>query len=501
MENKIPRIVIAGTNSGCGKTTVTCAVLQALVDRKLSVGAFKCGPDYIDPMFHSRVTGNRCANLDSFFFPENTLKYLLAKNAAGRDVSIIEGVMGLYDGLGLTSTTASTYEVAKITESPVILVVSAKGGALSILATIHGFLDFMPDSQIRGVILNGCSGAAYSALSKEIVKRFAPAVTPLGYLPMMPECSLESRYLGLITAEEVTDLQEKVRLLAAQAEKSIDIDGLLNMAQGAPKICYEKPLLMRQCEQAVIAEQCEPVVIARQCESAVIAGQCESAVIAGQCESAVIAGHHEPVRIAVARDRAFCFYYEDNLDLLREMGAEIVPFSPLSDSSLPGNIDGLYLGGGYPELYAEQLSGNLGMRHSIKKALEQGLPCIAECGGFMYLTEKIGEMPGVGVLAGKCYDTGRLSRFGYVTLTAGADNMLCKKGESIRAHEFHHWDCEEPGNAFTAAKAGGRSWACVHAGPALYAGFPHFHFYANPAFAENFYRACVNRKLAKTLPV
>ena len=157
MENKIPRIVIAGTNSGCGKTTVTCAVLQALVDRKLSVGAFKCGPDYIDPMFHSRVTGNRCANLDSFFFPENTLKYLLAKNAAGRDVSIIEGVMGLYDGLGLTSTTASTYEVAKITESPVILVVSAKGGALSILATIHGFLDFMPDSQIRGVILNGCS--------------------------------------------------------------------------------------------------------------------------------------------------------------------------------------------------------------------------------------------------------------------------------------------------------------------------------------------------------
>lgn len=217
MEQKVPRLVLAGTNSGCGKTTVTCAVLQALVSRGLRVGAAKCGPDYIDPMFHSRIIGAKSSNLDAFFFDPDTLRYLLARNARGRDVTVIEGVMGYYDGLGLTSTRASTYEVARETQSPVVLVVNARGAALSVLAAVEGFLHFAPDSGIRGVILNGCSAMSYGPLARELENRLG--VRACGYLPHLPECALESRHLGLITADEVADLQEKLCKLAAEAEK------------------------------------------------------------------------------------------------------------------------------------------------------------------------------------------------------------------------------------------------------------------------------------------
>ena len=188
---KTPRIMLAGTNSGCGKTTVTCAVLQALVNRRMKVGAFKCGPDYIDPMFHSRIIGAKSANLDLHFFSENTMRYLLTKNARDRDVSIIEGVMGYYDGMGLTTTRASSYEVAKVTMSPVILVVNAKGASLSILATIQGFLSFAPDHNIKGVILNQCSPMTYGTLAKAIEERFK--IRAFGYLPKIADCALESR--------------------------------------------------------------------------------------------------------------------------------------------------------------------------------------------------------------------------------------------------------------------------------------------------------------------
>ncbi len=450
MEKKsIPRLVLAGTGSGCGKTTVTCAILQALVDRGLRVGAFKCGPDYIDPMFHSRVIGAKSSNLDAFFFDENILRYLLAKNGADRDVSVIEGVMGFYDGMGLTDTRASTWETAKIAGSPVVLVVPAKGASLSVLAEIEGFLDFRPDSGIRGVILDRCGGMLYEALAGAIRERFGGRVRPLGYLPDLPAAGLESRHLGLVTAAEVADLKDKLRLLAQAAEKTIDLDGLLALAREAPPVAYE------------------PVELPR---------------------------FDQPVRIAVARDRAFCFYYEDSLEALTEMGAELVPFSPLEDEALPEEIHGLYLGGGYPELYGEQLSRNAGMLASVKSALAAELPCIAECGGFMYLTEAIGDWPMVGFLPVTCFDTGHLTRFGYVTLTAKRDNLLCRAGESIRGHEFHHWDAGDPGGDFTAEKSAGRRWDCVHATDTLYAGFPHFHFYARPQFAENFYRACMKEK-------
>ena len=446
MPTRIPRLILAGTNSGCGKTTTVCALLQALVNRNLKTGAFKCGPDYIDPMFHSRIIGAKSANLDLHFFTPNTLNYLLAKNAADRDISVIEGVMGFYDGAGLTSTSGSTYEVARVTDSPVVLVVGAKGASLSILATIQGFLNFCPDSHIKGVILNQCTAMTYAALSAEIEKRFK--IRAFGFLPGLPECALESRHLGLVTAAEVADLKEKMQILAKQAEKTLDIDGLIGLANSAMSVA------------------CEPVTLPKK----------------------------EPVRVAVARDKAFCFYYEDSLEALKEMGAELVPFSPLTDKKLPENIHGLYLGGGYPELYLEQLSQNTEMRHSIRKALENGLPCIAECGGFMYLTQSIGGVPMVGFLKGECFNTGKLTRFGYVTLQAKMDNLLCKSGGEIPAHEFHHWDCTAPGDTFTATKPTGKQWNCAVSSQTLYAGYPHFHFYSNPAFAEGFIDTCIKEK-------
>ena len=443
MQRRVPRLVLAGTNSGCGKTTVTCAVLQSLVRRGLRVGAAKCGPDYIDPMFHSRVIGAKSSNLDSFFFDRDTIRYLLSHNGEGCDVTVIEGVMGYYDGLGLTSTRASTYEAARETESPVVLVVNARGAALSVVAAVQGFLDFAPDNNVQGVILNGCSAMSYGALARELESRLG--VRACGYLPRLPECALESRHLGLVTADEVADLREKLRQLAEAAEKTLELDALLEIAHNAPVLDFTPPVLPEK---------------------------------------------GAPVRIGVARDRAFCFYYEDSLDLLRQLGAELVSFSPLTDERLPNGIQGLYLGGGYPELYAAQLEENHALRRQIRDAVHTGMPCIAECGGFMYLTQAIAGRAMVGALPGDCFDTGKLTRFGYITATAREDNLLCRAGEQVPMHEFHHWDTPQPGDAFGAEKPSGKQWRCAYATDTLYAGFPHFHFYAKPVMAQRFLAAC-----------
>ena len=447
MQASVPRLVLAGTNSGCGKTTVACAVLQAFVNRGLKPAACKCGPDYIDPMFHSRIIGAKASNLDSFFFSDDTLRTLLVENSRGCGVSVIEGVMGYYDGLGLTSTRASTFELAQKTQSPAVLIVNARGAALSVLASIEGFLRFQPESGIRGVILNGCTAMSYAALSRELETRFG--IAACGYLPALPGCTLESRHLGLVTAQEVDHLKEKMQRLAQQAEQTLELDRLLQLANEAPALCFE-PLSLPE---------------------------------AGT-----------PVRIGVARDRAFCFYYEDSLALLSSLGAELVPFSPLEDPALPEGLHGLYLGGGYPELYTERLEANAAIRASIRAAVERGLPCVAECGGFMYLTQSIAGHAMAGVLSGSCFDAGKLTRFGYATLTAQRDSMLFAAGEKIPAHEFHRWDAENPGKDFLAEKPSGRSWRCAYAGETLYAGYPHFHFYANLSAAVRFVEACRKEK-------
>lgn len=448
MEYTIPRVVISGTNSGSGKTTVCCALLKAFKNRMLKVGAFKCGPDYIDPMFHSKIIGTECTNLDSFFFSENILKFLLSENGANRDINIIEGVMGFYDGLNLTDK-ASTYEIACRTSSPTILTIDAKGASLSILALIEGFLRFRLNSEIVGVILNRCSPSLYKMLAKEIENNFGGRVTPLGFMPEMAECRIESRHLGLITADEIADLDKKLCRLAQAAEEFLELDKIYEIANKAKKISYTPVSLPRMGEK---------------------------------------------IRLGIAYDNAFCFYYADNIKLLEKMGAELVYFSPLSDTALPENINGLIFGGGYPELYAKRLSENISMLKDVKDILEKGVPCIAECGGFMYLTESIDGFKTVGFLNGKSFNTQKLSRFGYVTLKSEKDNMLCKAGEEIAAHEFHYYDCENSGEDFIAYKQSGRKWSCVIADDRIYAGFPHFHFYSNPEFAKNFYKKCLRNK-------
>lgn len=441
-----PRVLLAGVSSGCGKTTVTCAVLQAFVNRGIRLHAFKCGPDYIDPMFHENVIGARGSNLDLFFYDANTLRYLVGKHAHEAELSVMEGVMGYYDG-SFNTTEKSTYEVAAETGSPVILVINGRGMTFSVTAVIRGFLETVPDSRICGVILNQVSPAAFQIQKQVIEEQFGEKIKVFGYLPVMKDCSFESRHLGLVTAGEIEDIKEKLNRLAAAAEQYIDLDGIVELANKSEPLEYEETAVQKQ----------------------------------------------EKVRIAVALDRAFCFYYRDNLELLSEMGAELCYFSPLKDTALP-ECDALYLGGGYPELYLERLAENKGMRDSVKNAVEAGLPCIAECGGFMYLTEEIEGFPMVGVLSGRCENKGRLVRFGYVTLTAREDNLLCRAGEQINAHEFHHYDAQENGHGFHARKRQGREWDCVQATQSLYAGYPHLPFYSNLQFAENFYKAAVSFK-------
>lgn len=443
MSVKVPRILLAGVSSGCGKTTVTCAILQALCNRGMKLHSFKCGPDYIDPMFHERVIGTRSSNLDLFFYEENTLKYLLAKNGRDADLSVLEGVMGYYDGLGVNTYEKSTYEVAKKTATPTILVVNGKGMSFSVIALIKGFLEMVPDSRIFGVILNNVTASTYALLKTAIEEAFENNVKPLGYLPTMKDCAFESRHLGLITAAEISDIKEKLSRLAEQTEKSIDLDGIVSLANECEEITYTP----------VMAEK-----------------------------------RDIPVRIGVAWDKAFCFYYRDNLELLKELGAELCYFSPLSDPSFP-DCDALYLGGGYPELYLEELSSNTSILKAVRQAIANGMPCIAECGGFMYLTESIEDYPMAAVLPGKCENQGKLTRFGYITLTAKVDNLLCNAGDEICAHEFHHYDAEQTGDAFIARKKSGKMWEAVFAHERLYAGYPHLPFYSNPRFAENFCKA------------
>ena len=446
MRKEAARLLIAGTGSGCGKTTAVCAILQALVNRGEAVAAFKCGPDYIDPMFHSEIIGAESANIDLFFAGEDLAKALFLKHA--RDLNVIEGVMGYYDGLSVDSPKASSWHVAGAIEAPTLLVVNARGMALSAAAVVRGYLTLRMPSRIAGVLLNQVSPMVYPQLKASIEAECGVRV--YGYLPAMPETALESRHLGLVTAPEVAGLREKLQKLAAQAEKSIDLDALIELMRSQPPLAAELPRVDRIGS----------------------------------------------VRIAVARDKAFCFYYRDNLELLQALGAELVFFSPLADAALP-DCEGLYLGGGYPELHAEELSANAGMRASVRAAVRGGLPTIAECGGFMYLTEAIAGFPMAGVLPGSCGNKGKLTRFGYATLRAEQDSLLFQAGDTLPGHEFHYWDAAFPGEALEAVKPSGRGWRCAYATDTLFAGFPHLYFYRNPKAAERFIRKCLERKDAQ----
>ena len=447
-----PRLMLAAASSGSGKTTVNCAVLQALKNRGLRAASFKCGPDYIDPMFHRQVLGVPSRNLDLFFSDGQTARYLLHKNSAGFDLALIEGVMGYYDGIATTSE-ASSWQLAHETKTPVVLILNCRGMSVSAAAMLQGYLRFEQDSCIRGVILNQVSPSLYPELKALIEQRCGVPVC--GYMPRMSDCSLESRHLGLVTAAEVSDLHQRLGRLGQQAEQTIDLDLLLSIAADAPAF-----LPREVCLPA--AERLEPVA---------------------------------KVRIGVAQDKAFSFYYEDNLDLLRQLGAELVFFSPLCDP-LPGELDGLLLGGGYPEIYAPELAQNKALYAQLKAQLSDGLPCIAECGGFQYLQQSLEgqdgkEYPMVGFLPGRSWRTSGLRRFGYVRLTAKRDNLLCRAGEGFAAHEFHYWDSEITGDAVHAQKPMRKTgWDCVVADDRFWGGYPHLYYYSCPQMAKNFVLRC-----------
>ena len=445
------QFLLAAPRSGSGKTTMTCALLMALKRRGCAPCAFKSGPDYIDPMFHRAVLGVESRNLDLFFSAPETVRTLYAKGAAGHGAAVCEGAMGFYDGLGGVSDRASAWHLADTLGLPVLLVAEPKGQSLTLAAELNGLVNFRTPSHIAGILLNNCTARMHALLAPMLEEETGLPV--LGFLPKLPEAVIGSRHLGLYTAAEVENLQQKLALLADAVEEHIDW-----------------PRLLALCEK-------EPPALPVQPETP-----------------------PARVRIAVAQDEAFCFTYAETLEAFRDAGAEVVFFSPLRDTALPENIGGLYLPGGYPELHARELGENTSLLREIKQKIESGLPTAAECGGFLYLGQSLTDAEGqswpmVGVLPGEAKDAGRLVRFGYAALSADSDSMLFRAGESFPIHEFHHWDSTVNGVALAAKKpVGGAEWRCGSVNEHFYAGFPHLYWAGTPlpqrfaAAAENYRR-------------
>lgn len=487
---RIPRIVIASPCSGSGKTLVTIALMKALSSMGKKVSAFKCGPDYIDPLFHKKILELPSKNLDLFFTDEEKTLSIFCQDNKG-DISVIEGVMGLYDGIAGYTERASTYHLARVLKAPVLLVVNTRGAALSSLAEIKGFLSMDREGLIKGVILNNMTEKLFDSLKPMIESECSIPV--LGFLPSMKDLAIESRYLGLTLPDEIKDIKLSVEKAAAELRKTVDIDRILELAQSA------FPL--------------DDIVLSSPGDSA------------ADSPSDAPCHEGEKVRIAIARDQAFCFYYEDNLKLLEHYGAELVPFSPINDKSLPKNIDGLILGGGYPELYGEQLEQNLSMRNSVREALSRGLPSLAECGGFMYLHQRIQTSEGIfremaGVIKGDCTYKGRPVRFGYCQLSEDSGDFFasstrtaqnspenCEEPSSsgsaspspiIKAHEFHYFDSTCNGESCTAVKpVTEKSWKCCHTAADHWWGFPHLYYPSCPSFPKIFLDKCRDFKKKK----
>lgn len=496
----IPRLMLAAPSSGSGKTLVTCGLLHLLRRRNHRPAAFKCGPDYIDPMFHRQVLGIPSRNLDTFFSPAdsdvsgNTAKEIMGRAVCryGADIAVIEGVMGYYDGTGVSGKEASSCELARQTKTPVVLVVNVRGMSRSIAPILKGFTEYEKGKRwIKGVILNRISGPMFPVMKKWIEEDTSLKV--IGYVPHDDTLSWESRHLGLLQPGEVKDLQKQINHLADVLEKTIDIEALLKLAGTAPSLIIPADSVKEESSTSSVPDK-------------------------------TTGG----LRIAVARDEAFSFYYEDNLELLQEMGADLVFFSPVHDRWIPP-ADGLLLGGGYPELHAKALADNETMKKQIRELAAEGMPILAECGGFMYLQQsmdpgKIETAAGngqeaddssiresadaseketsaktlyrmCGVLPGRCRMTDRLVRFGYIELEkkdgeTGTAGYL-QDGHHIRGHEFHYFDSTENGQECTAWKPDRkRSWDCMVVQGNIMAGFPHLYYRSDPDFAAAFVEKC-----------
>lgn len=455
-----PRILLAAPGSGSGKTLLTTGLLTLFQNRGIRCRSFKCGPDYIDPMFHKYVLGIDSCNLDSFFLSQEELQALFRKRAADAEVSVLEGVMGYYDGIGGNSTSASTYEVATITDTPAILVVNGKGSSLSLAAQIKGFLDYRKDSHICGVILNKTNKMVGERLRPEIEKL---GVRYLGAVPVCETMDIKSRHLGLTMPQEQSELRGHLNAFAKQLEEYLDVDGILELAGYSGEKLPEAGKTEQSNQTDLNQEETK------------------------QDEIRPIDSESEPPtrRMAVAMDEAFCFYYQENLDFLRQQGWELIPFSPLRDAALPEQIHAILLGGGYPELYAKELSANEPMLVSIRNAHAEGIKILAECGGFLYLQEHLEDemgncWPMAGLIHADGFRTEKLGRFGYISLTQNG-------AVRIKGHEFHYWESTAPGSAFRAEKPqSDRGWDCMYRTDSLLAGFPHLYYLSGPDLILSF---------------
>jgi len=438
------KILFGATHSGAGKTTITLGVMYALAKRGLAVQPYKVGPDYIDTGWHKIATGRASCNLDAFMLSEATLSYLFQSYAEAADINVIEGVMGLYDGYGTDPNYCSSAGLAKQINCPIILVVDGKAVSTSIAATVQGFQHFQKDVPIVGVLLNRVNTDSHYQLLKEAIEHYCQ-IPVLGRLPNMPELALPERHLGLMPSEEMTDIQAYWQLLGEVVEQYIDLDKIIALSDSAVHTVATPHLPDTK--------------------------------------------KYQGLKMAIAQDEAFHFYYQANLDLLHQLGVTLIPFSPLHDEKLPA-VDLVYLGGGFPEMFAAQLADNKRMRQQILTAHQQGVPIYAECGGLMYLGETLVTLQGdsypmVGVLPGASEMSKGLKRFGYCEAKALTDTLLANKGEVLRGHEFHH-------SVFTTSLACAfdlyktrdgkvmKTWQGGYQIGNTLAGYLHVHFYQNP---------------------
>jgi cobyrinic acid a,c-diamide synthase len=450
---KIPRLVIAGTQSGVGKTTITSGLLAALRQRGLQVQSYKVGPDYIDPGYHALASGRPCHNLDSWLMPQERLLSMFAATSQGMDIAVVEGVMGLFDGG--RGGVASTASLARLLQAPVVLVVNARSAGESVAAVVLGFKQYDPAITLAGVILNQIGSDSHQAMVVEAVERIGVKV--LGVIRRADSLKVPERHLGLLPVTE-NAAETVLESIHAAIAGQLDIDALLELAANAPDLPIPAVPTLPTDRQ---------------------------------------------VKIGVAKDEAFSFYYPESLRVLEEMGAELVSFSPLRDAALPA-VDGLLFGGGFPEMFLQQLADNQSMLDSIRAAAGQGMPIVAECGGYMYLCRHVTDFQGkqyrlVGLIAENCQMEQRLQTVGYVEATALVDNVLCQAGETLRGHEFH-FSRMEPANdaqsnqpAFQITKnRTGLSAPGGFAGSNLVASYLHIHFAGNPAAAQRFVEQCAD---------
>ena len=448
---KINRIMIAAPKSGSGKTVITCALLQALKSSGKQVISFKCGPDYIDPMFHEKVIDIPAGNLDTFFTDEIQTRELFLSRASKNNFAVLEGVMGIFDGLGGVREEGSSYHLAKVTKTPIVFVIDVKGMGRSVIPFIAGFLSYDKEHLIQGVILNRISKEYYKTIKSLIEEELKIQV--LGFLPDRENFHIESRHLGLILPDELEDIKEKMQHISEEFCKTVSIESIMKIAESAEEMeSGEKEQEMRAHKKTMPKDK--------------------------------------PI-IAVAKDEAFCFYYAENIRMLEEMGADIKYFSPIHDNKLPDRCHALLFGGGYPELYAENLSANCKMRAAVKKAVENGMPVVAECGGFMYLHSALKDKEGIshemtGVIPAVCFYTGKLVRFGYIEIREKQSYFLPESAK-IKGHEFHYYDSSLNGDDAVAVKpVTGKEYSCMIEDETRFMGFPHLYYPSNPAFAEQF---------------